>query len=257
MAQVKVTSSKSACFGMLAGMLLLGLAAVLVVMMPSPNLSDAATEGVDMARRLQTTNVTANVLAAIANASVTPAPTTSFGHMFVRTGATEYAITFVELLLGLCFAYLYKQKTVDQILLKKGEMADRPPMNANADDFENGICGCFDDPWVCIHGLCCPLVRMAHTNAVSGVMSYWESICVFFCCSGLTAGLGTCCLMVYWRKQLKGIMGIEDHMVNDICVTCFCPNLSVCQQGSAVDRAIGYEVTGCCELDWLDPLDQA
>jgi Zn-finger protein len=58
--------------------------------------------------------------------------------------------------------------------------------------------------------------------------------------------------MIYWRKQLKEIMGIEDHLVNDVCVTCFCPMLSICQQGTAVDKAMGYEVTGCCTVENTD-----
>jgi hypothetical protein len=61
--------------------------------------------------------------------------------------------------------------------------------------------------------------------------------------------------MVYWRMRLKEIMGIEDHILNDFCVTLFCPMLSICQQGTAVDIKMGYQVQGCCDLEWADEDD--
>lgn len=161
----------------------------------------------------------------------------------------------VQLLISLCFALLYYQNAVRPILAS-GTMVQRYGMGYQGyvkDDFPNTICGCFDDMWVCIHGWCCPLVRMSHTNAVAGIMGYWETALLWCCCSIFTGGIGPCCLMVYWRKQLKEIMGIEDHIVNDVCITCFCPWLSVCQQATSVDQAMGYEVTGCCTLDYGNP----
>merc|ERR1719183_2125603 len=89
---------------------------------------------------------------------------------------------------------------------------------------------------------------MAHTNAVAGTCGFWETALCWCCCAAISANLGPCCLMVYWRKQVKEVMGIEDHIMNDICCTLFCPMLSLCQQATAVDRAMGYEVTGCCTL---------
>jgi len=124
-----------------------------------------------------------------------------------------------------------------------------------ADDFENAICECCLDKWVCFHGVCCPLVRMAHTNAIAGVCGFWESAFCWFCCAFMTVGAGPCCLMVYWRMRLKAVMGITDHLLNDVCITLFCPLLSVCQQGTAVDTKMGYQVAGCCDLEWADGTD--
>jgi len=154
------------------------------------------------------------------------------------------------LLLMIIFAVCYYHNAVAPIIMTKGTLAMRGFHYTGKDDFDNGIFGCFDDVWVLIHGCCCPLVRMSHTNAVAGVMGYWESAICWCCCAALTGGLGPMCLMVYWRKQLKDIMGLEDHLVNDICLTFFCWPLSIIQQGIAVDHASGYEVTGCCTLEW-------
>lgn len=154
------------------------------------------------------------------------------------------------LLLMVVFAVCYYHNAVAPVIMTKGTLAMRGFHYTGKDDFDNSIFGCFDDVWVLIHGCCCPLVRMSHTNAVAGVSGYWESAICWFCCAALTGGVGPCCLMVYWRKQLKDIMGLEDNLINDICITFFCWPLSIIQQGIAVDHASGYEVTGCCTLEW-------
>jgi Cys-rich protein (TIGR01571 family) len=160
----------------------------------------------------------------------------------------------VQLLIMIIFMVVYKQKAVDPVVQKLGtldsRMANQP--DADDDDFENGICDCFSDKWVCIHGLCCPMVRMAHTNAVAGILGYWETACCWCCCHIWTAGLGSMCLMVWFRMRLKQIMKLDDHPINDFCLTLFCPWLSICQQGTAVDAAMGYEVVGCCDLEYYD-----
>jgi Cys-rich protein (TIGR01571 family) len=218
---------------MLAGMLLLGFAGVLVATVPSHTLEEMQTQG----RRLQVT-----VTATPAPAEVSPA-----GFFGIGWGSS-----FGSLLISICFAFLYKKNTVDKIVAEKGTLSDRKIPETGDDDFENGICECFDDIWVCIHGLFCPIVRMAHTNEVSGILGFWPTVAAWFCCQVLTGGIGNCCMMVYWRKQLKGIMGIDDNLLCDVFVTCVCPNLSVCQSATAVDRALGYEVVGCCDLEWTE-----
>lgn len=241
MASVKSSPSKVACAGAFAGMLLLAFAGTLVVMTPS-SLSE------ELPRRL---SAYADQLANLQSQAA--AHNAHNAHNIARVGASIPAASGIQLLIGLLFAFLYNKKAVQPVIKKMDGTLDDKGIDATGeDDFENGICGCFDDKWVLIHGLCCPLVRMAHTNAVAGIMGFWQTACCWICCSVFTGGLGTCCLMVHWRKELKGIMGIEDHIFNDICVTLFCPLLSVCQQGTAVDRKVGYEVTGCCDLEWND-----
>jgi len=243
MAKVKPTSSNLACIGALAGMLLLGLAATLVVMTPKT----FAVED-QQARRLQ--------LEAMPVVT-TPEPShlETLRNTVFEGGASTWGTILVETLIGICFAFLYKKNTVDQVINTVGSIEDQADKGRafaaeGQDDFEVGICGCFEDMWVCVHGLFCPVVRMAHTNEVSGVCGFWETILAFLCCTAMSGPFGQCLLSVYFRKKLKAIMGIEDHLINDVCVACWCPNLSICQSGTAVDRALGYEVTGCCDLEW-------
>jgi len=168
---------------------------------------------------------------------------------------TAGGATAGQLLIMICFALCYNSYAVQPILEARGTLrAMNLPDNGN-DDFDNGICECLSDRWVCFHGLCCPLVRMAHTNAVAGVCGFWESVFCWCCCSFSSVGVGTCCLMVYWRMQLKAVMRVTDHALNDLCVTLFCPLLSVCQQATAVDTKLGYQVVGCCDLEWADEQD--
>jgi len=222
--------------GMLAGMLLLGFAGTLMVMGPSSVDLEAG------ARRLSL---------------LTGTNTTAQQQTLQTTGRSWFGGIAGNMFLSLLFGVLYKSHTVDEILSEKKTLKDQgyqqsPDDNGDNDDFEHSIFGCFSNPWVMIHGLCCPVVRMAHTNTVAGIGGFWGTAVMLCCCAGLTGNLGTCCLMVYWRKQLKEAMGIEDHLVNDMIVTCLCPYLSICQQGSAVDSALGYEVTGCCDLEWME-----
>lgn len=171
-----------------------------------------------------------------------------FGSLWVAAGGT----TIIQLCIMICFAVCYNMKAVQPVLDSRGTLRAMNIPDQGNDDFENGICECFGDKWVCFHSFCCPLVRMAHTNALAGVMGFWESVMVWCCCSFMSVGLGPCCLMVYWRMRLKDIMSIREHALNDLFVTFCCPFLSVCQQASAVDTKFGYQVVGCCDLEWAE-----
>lgn len=246
MTRVNPEPSKVACIGMLGGMLLLAFAGTVVVMTPPPLAAEVQKEGAAFlqkeTRRLLATNVTT---------AVSDAQAQLWRTMGISAGVGWGSIG-VQVFIALCFALLYDKEAVQPIIEKRDTLNKWDIPDSGSDDFENGICECFSDMWVCIHGLCCPLVRIAHTNAVAGIMGFWETALVYFCCALLTGGIGPCCLMVYWRKQLKEIMRIEDHLINDLCVTCFCPQLSLCQQGTAVDRFMGYEVTGCCNVEFAE-----
>jgi len=45
-------------------------------------------------------------------------------------------------------------------------------------------------------------------------------------------------------------MGIEDHLLNDLCCAWLCAPCAIGQHAMAVDRELGYEVEMCCELKW-------
>lgn len=281
MAIANGTPSILAVAGMLCGMLLLGFAGTMVLI---PHEAMTA-EVVGAVRRLQGAVTVSNPQLGVvvptttypssfdssdsssSGSSFEPSKSSesdSFkrsGSTFEEGGATWAAgggTTTTQLLIMLCFACLYNRNAVEPILQKAGtlEMRMRNMPSPDTDDFDNTICECLNDKWVCIHGLCCPLVRMAHTNAVAGILGFWETALCWCCCSFWSVGLGPCCLMIWFRMRLKQIMKIEDHACNDFCVTLFCPLLSVCQQGTAVDTAMGYEVVGCCDLEWTEGGDK-
>jgi Cys-rich protein (TIGR01571 family) len=263
---------------MLAGLLLLGFAGTLVVLTPSSIAAEIQQDGerfLQGARRLAYTDPVTNITHNSSfDSSQTSSDSIGSGSMMSSIGSSRSVHSssgslrssgarvegWISGLVGwmgsvggqvcisLLFACLYHKNVVATVIDREGTLADKELEMTGEDDFANGICGCFDDKWVCIHGLCCPLVRMAHTNAVAGVCGFWETAIVYLCCALFTANLGPCCLMIYWRKQVKEVMGIEDHLMNDICCTFFFPLLSLCQQSTAVDREMGYEVTGCCTL---------
>jgi len=155
----------------------------------------------------------------------------------------------LSLMIQTVFAILY-YRVVTEPIKETGSLETRMvnvPDSGSTNDFQNGICDCYKDKWVCLQGLCCPMVRVAHTNAVSGVCPFWESLWCWCCCSWLTINIGPFCLLMWWRLRLKGIMKVEDNPVTDFCITMFCPQISICQMSTAVDSAMGYQVTGCCE----------
>merc|ERR1712224_1019009 len=108
-----------------------------------------------------------------------------------RNGERAALGNLIHLIIAITFACLYK-KSVDEIIDKKGTLKEKNIEDPNSDDFQSGICGCMDNRWVCIHGCCCGLVRLAHTNAVAGMMGFWQTIMLYFCCSFVP--FGPCCL---------------------------------------------------------------
>jgi len=180
----------------------------------------------------------------------------------------EYS-TLVELFLMLCFAICYYTCAVVPIVRTYGTLQD---MRHDSDgeesdsdgqklvwshstihhhegrtDFNNPKFACLSDIWVCCHGLLCPLPRIGHTLEVAGVCGYWQSILCFSCCSVLTCGLGSLCLFPFWRMRVKEAMGIKHFGCLDFLYSILCIPCDVCQQASAVDRKMGYKVSGCCD----------
>lgn len=154
-----------------------------------------------------------------------------------------------SLLLQLLFGVLYQRMVVNKIM-DAGLLDGRVQQDPGRNDFQNSFFQCTKDPWVCAQGLCCPLVRIAHTNAVSGICGFWETFWCMCCCSWLTMNIGPACLLMFWRQRLKSIMKLDDNPLTDFCLTILCPQLSVCQMATATDAALGYQASGCCEIEW-------
>lgn len=267
MTSARGSTSAAPAVGMLIGMLLLGFAGV-VVIMESTTVGQQLT-GTDSSRRLQvafgyiTTSKAPSSFdssdSSSLGSSLEPSKSSESGSFqssewgnvwpkLVRgLGGTVGGLTGT-LLIQVIFAVLF-YRAVTAPIVSSGTLDERMMSGADsgASDFQNSIFGCLNDPWVCIQGLCCPMVRMAHTNAASGVCPFWESLWCWCCCAWLTLNFGPCCLLMWWRLRLKQIMRVDDNPVNDFCITLVCPQISICQMSSAVDYAMNYQTTGCCE----------
>jgi len=171
------------------------------------------------------------------------------------TGSIWMTVTFTLVLQSL-FAIIYYHKVVKVYENETIMQKDDSQRNSHA-QFDQSILECTSNRWVFCHGLCCPMVRQAHTNQVAGICGFWESLCCWCCCSWITLGLGPSCLVVFWRVSIKQAMGRMDNVVEDFCISCLCPELSVCQMATSVDKEMQSEMTGCCQFRNLEgyPVD--
>lgn len=277
---VRQSSSPLPCLGMLAGLLLLGFAGVIVIM---PSVRPESTgAGEFLARRLQYGGF-GYITTSRAPSSLDSSDSSSSGSSFESSKSLESesldssdyqhiapqigksasgSMGWItgSLVLQALFAIMYYRVVTEPIrdMGKLDERMGNSP-SGRGDDFNNGICECYKDKWVCMQVLCCPMVRIAHTNAVSGVCPFWESLWCWCCCSWLTVNTGPFCLLMWWRLRLKNVMKVEENVMNDFCITMFCPLISLAQMSSATDAAMGYQITGCCEYtpySYGGPMDQ-
>lgn len=172
------------------------------------------------------------------------------------TGSVWLAVTFtlvIQSLFGVIyFHYVIKVWFNDDTLVSEDKKAVLA--NKGSNQFDNKILDCLGgNRWVTLTGLCCPMVRQAHTNQVSGVCGFWESLCCWCCCSWVSLGLGPSCLVVLWRTSIQSTMfplaSPGDNMVEDFCITCLCPSLSVCQMAKSVDDAMDSRQIGCVSFE--------
>jgi hypothetical protein len=176
---------------------------------------------------------------------------------------TVTATLCVQVLFGLCYYMKVVKPFGDETMLEEmndekghgstnrvSQRNDRASRSEGRGfDFDEPITGCMTNRWVCFHGLCCPMVRQAHTNQVAGICGFWETMCCWCCCTWVTLGLGPSCLVVFWRVNLKTLMGFStDDVINDFCISCLCPQLSICQMATTVDRTMDSEVVGVCNI---------
>lgn len=246
------TMERMSVVGMLMGLLLLTSAGILVFVV-----DPKAASGISSPARFLQTGVGAEQT----GLSGTPSDSSSSGSksfdnsLFGGNHVTlapfgvaggEFIAYIVGAFLTIIYAFFYKQHVVDQIAPMRKQPA------TGRDDFEVNICDCFMDACTCVHLLlpCCQFVRQSHTNEVTKICGFWPTFFAY-AVSGVCCMLGPCCLTVYFRMKLKEHMGIEDHLLNDLCCAWLCFPCAIGQQGMAVDQKLGYEVELCCTLNWL------
>lgn len=264
MAMVTGSSGAAPIIGMLVGMLLLGFAGILV----GRDVAEKTT-GNFLGRRLTFGYAEPHfgyITTSRAPSSFDSSDSSSSGSSFessksLESGSLESSdwqevwpkvtralggsvgwIT-LSLILQALFGFLY-YRVVTEPIVSEGTLGMK---GEGVQASMNSIIGCTNDKWVCLQTLCCPMVRIAHTNAVAGTCKFWDSLWCWCCCAWLTMNLGPRCLLVWWRVQLKSVLKLDDAPLEDFCITLICPELSICQVSNAVDNAAGYEITGCCE----------
>jgi len=263
------SSSPLPAVGMLLGMLLLGLAGFIVVSTPTSVGSMSKGSKKFLERRLMgfgyiTTSVRPSSFDSSDSSSLSsvfePSKSLESGSMessdlyelgptITKTAGGSMGWVTGSLLLQIIFAVLYQRMVVNKIV-DTGKLDARIISDPGSNDFQNNILQCTKDPWVCAQGLFCPMVRIAHTNAVSNICGFWESLACMCCCTWLTVGMGPACLLMCWRQRLKSIMKLDDNILTDFFLTLLCPHLSLCQMATATDAAMGYQIDGCCEVKW-------
>jgi len=268
--QLRGSAAVLPAIGMLAGLLLLVFAGVILVTPPS-SLPTVAGSGGFLQRRLGNSfgyitstrppsSFDSSDSSSSSDYSLEPSKSFESGSLdssdwnilfpkiSASIGSTMGPLT-AWLILQVFFACLYNKVVADPIK-ETGSLDERMENMQGMEtqtDFNNNIFECYKDKWVCMQGLFCPMVRIAHTNAASGVCAFWETLWCYCCCSWLTLGMGPSCLIMWWRLRTKNVMRVEENVMSDFCITMLCPLISLCQMSTAVDSAMGYQVTGCCE----------
>jgi len=149
----------------------------------------------------------------------------------------------VNMILCLCYACVYKSKVVEPM----GVMVHQQLQHEMHNDFRFGLCDCWKDINICCMVMCCPLLRMAHTNETADVCGFWETLMCMWCSTLCVCG--PLCLNVYFRIHIKDHMGIQDHCFMDLCAAFFCLPCITGQQAMSVDETVGWKFKCPCSLE--------
>jgi Cys-rich protein (TIGR01571 family) len=181
----------------------------------------------------------------------------------------EWIVYILGAFFTVIFAFYYKAHVVDVIIrennkqpLQEFQLNHEPYQH---DDFDVGLCECLGEPCM-VFRLICPctaVVRQAHTMSVVSALNgrgplcdYWAVIGLYLC-GGMCCCLPNLCLTMYFRHLLKEKMHLDDHIVNDFCLSWLCSPCTVGQMALVVDRELEYEMHFCCELQWDEPASKA
>jgi Cys-rich protein (TIGR01571 family) len=148
-------------------------------------------------------------------------------------------INFIEIVIALVFAYLYKTKVVDLCPV----MPAATP-GSKGKEFKQGLFDCFSNMDICLHSCCCVCCRAAHTWHVTQLMDYWKGIGLFVCCWFCMPCVGGC----YMRQKLRVHVGLEEDSCMDCVKYLFCEPCSVAQEALLVDEETGVQVQCCLNL---------
>lgn len=199
------------------------------------------------------------------------------GHQEKGLSAIEILAALVYLLIPpsiwAAVAYCYKTQVNDR--REPFLPADSIPQDWSMvqADFTKGVCQCFDDMQICLHGWCCWWIRISDTYAATGIQPYWIPFAllegVYFAAQLLgfiillasngKLDLGMLFYFIFdifvacWLAQQRGRLrekfggtSQEFKLVDCVCYWC-CGMCITCQEAAQVDGAMGVHVDCCCQ----------
>jgi len=158
------------------------------------------------------------------------------------------ALVSVDACIVWYFSSVYKHSVVDKI---------RPLClrETKAPNFKHGLCAgcCWNDCHMCMHVVCCPQTRVAHTLAAAGLADYWIIVVLHL---ALQLGGGQCCascaFSYYFRTEVRKRAGIDSDSVGDCFVAFCCTQCGQCQEALEIDDGTGAHASCCCKLNLDD-----
>lgn len=162
----------------------------------------------------------------------------------------------VDILIFMFLAYLYTiwqpQANKNFDLVSLGNLHKENMESCGG--FEAPLCGCANNPLLCIQGWCCMPCRWAHTHNGAGLIRYWPAVMVMgllLFLSPMTAGvtgLIALCILVFKRQDLRRKLGLKHTggmtVLEDCCVYMFCGCCAIVQEARSVDGTLQKQQVG-------------
>jgi Cys-rich protein (TIGR01571 family) len=153
----------------------------------------------------------------------------------------------IFLIIPLIVAFVYQRNKKDPEPVRRG-------MGMSRDDFQYGICSCFEVPAMSLLTCCCFAVRWADTMRMASYLSFWVGVVMILfleLINAFTGGLALCVawgIVVYYRQQLRKEFGLESGTLKscccDICGYFWIPCCMAVQEARQLEEAyaVGHPV---------------
>lgn len=164
-------------------------------------------------------------------------------------GGAGGGLLLFQIILGLIFAYFYKQKVVDKIQPFPFQPGPPPGGNQRSPYFNSSFFGCIGDLHLCLHVTFCTACRAAHTWQVGAQCGFWNGVFLM----GTLGCCFPCILGPYFRGDLRRTLGLAADPVCDIFRYLFCTLCAIGQDAMEIDAKSQLTVKCCCKIEWWYP----